>query len=181
MPIILLSIRYNVCACRSPIYCCLSGTCIQYITSLLLLSTRACISLGWIVNADAGFAGNRRILVQRAVWYEILTPSLIRNTYIRYHICLMRVFIILLSIRYQVCAFHSAIYHYIIVAVVYLVYYLYHSCVRRDCVIIELVSLIGLYAWCVCSSYCCLPVKRVPVIYSGVYIYIYILYNHSAH
>ena len=26
VPIILLSIRYNMCACRSPIYCCLSGT-----------------------------------------------------------------------------------------------------------------------------------------------------------
>ena len=45
VPIILLSIRYNVCTCRSPIYCCLSGTTctpliVQYITtSLLLLST----------------------------------------------------------------------------------------------------------------------------------------------
>ena len=43
--IIQLSIRYNVCACRSSIYCCLSGTtCVpvifQYITtSLFLLST----------------------------------------------------------------------------------------------------------------------------------------------
>ena len=26
VPIILLSIRYDRCACRSPIYCCLSGT-----------------------------------------------------------------------------------------------------------------------------------------------------------
>ena len=41
----------------------------------------------------------------------------------------MRVFIILLSIRYQVCAFHIAIYHYIIVAVVYLVYSIIAVCV----------------------------------------------------
>ena len=42
VPIILLSIRYNMCACRNPICRCLSGTmCIlvifQNITTLLLL------------------------------------------------------------------------------------------------------------------------------------------------
>ena len=50
----------------------------------------------------------------------------------------MRVFIILLSIRYNVCACHSPIYHYIVVTVVYLVYCIIAVC--RGFVIIELVS-----------------------------------------
>ena len=81
---------------------------------------------------------------------EIKENGLVRNTYARYHICLMRVFILLLSIRYNVCLIiiqyittlplllstshnvytcHSPKYHYIIVTVVYLVFgILYHSC-----------------------------------------------------
>ena len=43
-----------------------------------------------------------------------------RQTYTRYHICLMRVLIILLSIRYNVCACHSPVYHYITATAVYL-------------------------------------------------------------
>ena len=43
----------------------------------------------------------------------------------------MRVLIILLSIRYNVCACHSPIYHYIIVTVVYLVY-----CIIAVCVVV---------------------------------------------
>ena len=75
-----------------------------------------------------------------------------RNTYTWYHICLMRVFILLLSIRYNVCVSviiqyittsplllstshvytcHSPKYNYIIVTVVYLVYY---SCIIAVCV-----------------------------------------------
>ena len=42
-----------------------------------LCDHRACISLGWIVSADAGCAGSRRILVERAVWYQILTTGII--------------------------------------------------------------------------------------------------------
>ena len=43
-----------------------------------------------------------------------------RNTYTRYHICLMRVFILLLSIRYNMCVCHNPVYNYIIATVVYL-------------------------------------------------------------
>ena len=43
-----------------------------------------------------------------------------RNTYARYHICLMRVFILLLSIRYNVCVYHNPVYHYITATAVYL-------------------------------------------------------------
>ena len=50
-----------------------------------------------------------------------LKSGLIRNTYTRYHICLMRVLIILLSIRYNVCACHSPTDHYITAIVVYLI------------------------------------------------------------
>ena len=42
-----------------------------------------------------------------------IKSGLIRNTYTRYHICSMRVLIILLSIRYSVCTCRSPIYHYI--------------------------------------------------------------------
>ena len=53
----------------------------------------------------------------------ILESGLIRNTYTRYHFCLMRVLIILLSIRYNVCVCHSPVYHYITATatVVYLI------------------------------------------------------------
>ena len=61
VPIILLSIRYNVCAYHIPIYCCLSGTtCVpvilQYITTSLLLTVvvylvqriiAACVVVMW--------------------------------------------------------------------------------------------------------------------------------------
>ena len=43
-----------------------------------------------------------------------------RNTYTRYHICLTRVFISLLSIRYNVCVYHNPVYHYITATAVYL-------------------------------------------------------------
>ena len=43
----------------------------------------------------------------------------------------MRVLIILLSIRYNVCVCHSPIYQYIIVTVVYLVY-----CIIAVCVVV---------------------------------------------
>ena len=40
--------------------------------------------------------------------------------YARYHICLMRVFILLPSIRYNMCVCHNPVYHYITATVVYL-------------------------------------------------------------
>ena len=43
----------------------------------------------------------------------------------------MRVLNILLSIRYNVCTYHSPIYHYIIVTVVYSVY-----CIIAVCVVV---------------------------------------------
>ena len=49
----------------------------------------------------------------------------------QHHICLMRVLIILLSVRYNVCNCHSPIYHYTIVTVVHLVY-----CIIAVCVVV---------------------------------------------
>ena len=53
--------------------------------------------------------------------------GLVRNTYARYHICLMRVFILLLSIRYNVCVYHNPVYHYITATAVYLTQRVYLS------------------------------------------------------
>ena len=53
----------------------------------------------------------------RAVWCEILTPGII-SAFARCNWCVP---IILLSIRYNVCADHSPVYHYIIATVVYLI------------------------------------------------------------
>ena len=55
--------------------------------------------------------------------------GLIRNTYTRYHICLIRVLIILLSIRYNVCTCHSPIYHHITATAVYLIQRFITACV----------------------------------------------------
>ena len=66
------------------------------ITELVLRS----IFLGWIVSADAGCAGSRRIFVERTVWYEILAPGIISA----FAICNWCVPIILLSTGYNVCA-----------------------------------------------------------------------------
>ena len=141
VPLILLSIRHNVCACRSPILCCLSGTTcvpaiVQYITtSLLLLSTwytisslrvswlyghRAYISLGWIVSADAGCAGNRRILVQTAVWYEIITPGIISAWCGCSSYC---------CLSGTTCVPVSPVYHYITATAVYLIQRFITACV----------------------------------------------------
>ena len=103
VPIILLSIRYNVCTCRSPIYCCLSGTtCIpvivQYITTSLLqhvycLLYHSCVCRSYVIIELVSPK-------DEVCWKSkntCLKSGLIRNTYTRYHICLMRVFIILLS------------------------------------------------------------------------------------
>ena len=49
-----------------------------------------------------------------------LESGLMRNTYTRYHICLMRVFILLLSIRYNVFVYHNPVHHYITATAVYL-------------------------------------------------------------
>ena len=123
MLIILLSIRYSsVCACRSQIYCCLSGTtCIlvivQYITtSLLLLCTgilyHSCVCRGSVIMRLVSRMNSQR--GRRVCWKSkktcFLESGLMRNIYTRYHICLMRVFIILLSIRYNMCACRSPIY-----------------------------------------------------------------------
>ena len=90
-----------------------------------LCDHRACISLGWIVSTDAGCAGSRRIVVERAVWYEILTPGII-PAFSRCHWCVR---MIPLSIRYNVRACHVPIYHYIIATVVHLVQRIIAVCV----------------------------------------------------
>ena len=58
-----------------------------------------------------------------------IESGLVRNTYARYHICLMRVFILLLSIRYNVCVCHNPVYHYayITATAVYLTQRIYLS------------------------------------------------------
>ena len=63
-----LSIRYNVCACHSPIYHNIIAISVYLVHRTLLpvswlCDHRACISLGLIVSADAGCAGNRIIPV----------------------------------------------------------------------------------------------------------------------
>ena len=52
-----------------------------------------------------------------------------RQTGIRYHIYLMCVLIILLSIRYNVCACYSPVYHYITATAVYLIQRFITACV----------------------------------------------------
>ena len=83
-------------------YCCVLG---------ILYHTGSCVCRGSVIIELVS-----RMYSQRGCWvcwkskktyfYEILTP--------RYHICLMRVFILLLlSIRYNVCVCHNPVYHYI--------------------------------------------------------------------
>ena len=153
-----------MCACRSPIYCCLSGiTCILAIfqniaTLLLLLCTWYTVSQLCVSR----FCDHHRACIsdEQSAWMlsvlEIEQNLFLRNTYTKYHICLMSVFILFLSIRYNVCIIiqynittsslllstshnvytcHSPKYHYIIVTVVYLVYcccLLYTSPSPRD-------------------------------------------------
>ena len=50
-----------------------------------------------------------------------------QNTYTRYHICVMRVLILLLSIQYNVCVCHNPVYHYITATAVYLTQRVYLS------------------------------------------------------
>ena len=68
-----------------------------------------------------------RMNSQRGCWVcwesqktYFLESGLMRNTYTRYRICLMRVFILLLSIRNNVCVCHNPVYHYITATAVYL-------------------------------------------------------------
>ena len=85
-----------------------------------------------------------------------------QNTYTRYHICLMRVFMLLLSIRYNVCVCHNPVYHYITATAVYLTqrFARYHICLMRVFIILLSIR----YNVCVCYDpvyyyhrYCCLP------------------------
>ena len=85
-----------------------------------------------------------------------------RNTYTRYHICLMRVFILLLSIRY-VCVCHNPVYHYITATAFYLTqrFAMYHICLMRVFIILLSIR----YNVCVC--------------YDPVYYYITLLLSAS--
>ena len=58
----------------------------------------------------------------------------------RYHICLMRVFILLLSIRYNVCVCHNLVYHYITATAVYLTqrFARYHICLMRVFILLSI-------------------------------------------
>ena len=85
-----------------------------------------------------------------------------RNTYTRYHICLMRVFILLLSIRYNMCVCHNPVYHYITATtVVYLTQRSarYHMYLMR--VLIILLSI--RYNVCVCYDPVCYYVTATAV------------------
>ena len=78
-----------------------------------------------ISQRDAGLFGIRRILVKRAVKYELFAPGII-SAFARCNWCVP---IILLSIRYNVCACHIPIYRCIIAIVVYLVQRIIAACV----------------------------------------------------
>ena len=88
-----------------------------------------------------------------------------RNTYTRYRICLMRVFISLLSIRYDVCVCHNPVYHYITATAVYLTqrFARYHICLMR--VFTTLLSI--RYNVCVCYDpiYYITSTAAVTVVY----------------
>ena len=124
MPIILLSIRYNMCACRSPIHCCPSGTtCILtcHLPKYHYIHHCYCCALG-ILYHSCVCRGSviielvSRMNSQRGCWVcwkskkkKFLERGLKRTAYTRYHICLMRVLILLLSIRYNVCVCHNPV------------------------------------------------------------------------
>ena len=111
----LLSIRYNVRACHSPVYH-ITATAVYLIQRFIT----ACVVVMWsqsfylsrmnsqCVHSVCCKSTSTRLKERFEIKY-----SWCRQTYTRYHICLMRVLIILLSIRYNVCACHSPVYHYI--------------------------------------------------------------------
>ena len=121
--------------------CCLSGTTctpviVQGITSsLLLLSTwyivsQLCVYRGYMIIELVSTMNSQR--GRWVCWKSKSTcfkSGLIRNTYTGYHICLMRVLIMLLSIRYNVRACHSPVYHYITATAVYLIQRFITACV----------------------------------------------------
>ena len=147
-----------MCACRSPIYCSVSGTtCIlvilQYITTSLLLDIQyhscACrdsviIELVSRMNSQRG---------RRVCWKSkktcFLESGLLRNIYTRYHISLMRLIIILLSMRYNVCVCRSPVYHYITATAVYLTQRFITTCVD------DIVCISRMNSHCVYYVYCC--------------------------
>ena len=109
---ILLSIRYNAYTCHSPIYHYIIATVVY----LVYCTCHSCVCRGSVIIELVS-----RMNIQRGRWVCwkskktcFLESGLMRNTYTRYHVCLMRVFIILMSIPYNVCVCHSPVYHYII-------------------------------------------------------------------
>ena len=147
VPIVLLSIWCNVCACHGavyhyiaatvvylvpriiPMYCCLSGHSPIYhyiiFTVVYCVLHHSCVCLGYVIIELVSPK-------DEVCWKSkntCLKSGLIRNTYTRYHVCLMRVLIILLSIRYDVCACHCPVYHYITATAVYLIQRFITACV----------------------------------------------------
>ena len=134
VPIILLSIRYNVCACHIPIpgislhhcYCCLPST-----------TYYSCLCRGYVITElvslqDEQSARNLGVLevVECSLKERFDMKYLHQVSYLSaFAKCNWCVPIIPLSIRYNVCACHSPIYHYITATVVYLVQRIIAACV----------------------------------------------------
>ena len=133
VPIILLSISYSVCAWHRPLYHYITATAVVYLVQRIMA---ACVVVIWshilyrsrIVSADVGRGGSRRILVERAAWYDIHRVSYLRSQDVigvcSSYCCLSGTTCVLLEVQYTavytvVCACHSPKYHYIIVTVVY--------------------------------------------------------------
>ena len=132
-----LRLRDELGVCLS--YCCLSGTtcvlvviqytavylvqCVYLSYSKISLHYCHCCVLGTLYHTwqlcMSRFCDHRACISDEySAWMlsvlEIEENLFKRNTYTRYHICLMRVFILLLSIRYNVCVSHNPVqYHYI--------------------------------------------------------------------
>ena len=144
--ILLLSIRYNVCVYQNPVpgilrsittspllpstshnvYTCHSPKYHYIIVSVVYLVYYSCIiavRVSWFSDHRACISDEQSAQMLGVLEIEeffFLESGLVRNTYARCHICLMRVFILLLSIRYNVCVYHNPVYHYITATAAYL-------------------------------------------------------------
>ena len=148
-----LRLRDELGVCLS--YCCLSGTtCVLvvvqytavYLVQRVYLSQskisqhywyccvlgilyHSCVCRGSVIIELVSRMNSQRgcWVCQKSKKTYYLERGLMRNTYTRHHICLNRVFILLLSIRYNVCVCHSPVYHYITATAVYLTQRVYLS------------------------------------------------------
>ena len=74
------------------------------------------------------------IIKYQVYHYITATAVYLTQRFARYHICLMRVFTTLLSIRYNVCVCYDPIYYITSTAAVTVVYLVY--CIIAVCVVV---------------------------------------------